>query len=145
MSGKSKIRVMATTMMLAIVLAAGTASAKKISGWMQDQSLTQPNGTVYTGCGTGGIYWGGAYAYDSSGVLQCGIRSEAEGQFLTYSGCPASAVTFQASMRATGRTFCQSAQTAWSGPWAVCTANLGFSRNGGACIIGQLTAFARGY
>ena len=145
MNRKSKIRVLATTMMLAIVFAGGTASAKKISGWMQDQSLTQPNGTVYSGCSATSIFWGAAYGYDNAGVVQCGIRSESEGQFLTYSGCPATAVTFEASMRVTGNSFCKSAKNAWSGPWAVCTANLQFRRNGGACITGQLTAFARGY
>lgn len=145
MNKKVKIGLVAATMVLGIVFAAGSASATKISGWMQDQSLTQPKGTVYTDCSKGELFWGAAYGYDNFGILQCGIRSESESQFLTYSGCGASVVTYQASMRVTGSTFCQSASAAWYGPWVVCTANLTYRRNNGACISGQLTAFARGY
>lgn len=145
MKNKFKMTGVAATIMFAILLASGAASAKKLSGWMQDQSLTQPKGTVYTDCGPGDIYWGAAYGYDNVGILQCGIRSQSEGQYLTYSGCGANVVTYQASMRQTGRTYCQSVQEYWSGPWVVCTADLRIRRNGGACITGQLTAFARGY
>ena len=131
----------------AMVGASATASAKTIGGWIQEQSFTMPNGTTFTTC-SGSPIFAASYAYDSSNVLQGGVRSYAIGGFLTQTA-GATAVKYQASLRSVaGATFCSSAQVAWGGLWTPCSTPSnyrGSSSSGLSCASMTLTSFSRGY
>lgn len=149
MGAKFKVGLVAGLVIAAMAGGARSASAKRISGWLQNQNLTDPDGTVYTTC-VGDLVWGQVYGFDSNGNYTCGIRSESNGQFLTSTTCgtgATGAVTYQSWVKSSQSNFCTAASTSWNGPWAVCTVTGGFfvKNRAGACTRMDLTVFGRGY
>jgi hypothetical protein len=95
-----------------------TASAKTVWAMATDQNPNTPDGTTYSGCGSG-TYWAQASGFYADGSLACLARSFANGAYVT-GPCLSGASTFQSTIRSVGSTYCSGARNAWSGTISAC-------------------------
>jgi hypothetical protein len=119
MNSRSKLWFAMAVLGTAMLGIAGNASAKSIWAMLTDQNLNTPNGVTYKTCG-GNFVWGETRGFDSSGNTVCGARSEANGSFIQYNGCPATGATYQATVRTSPAIFCSGLRNNWSGTISAC-------------------------
>lgn len=144
-SRSTKILVAAMLASLGLAAIGGHAQAKTIWGWFLVVSPSStPDGVTFRA--NGQSVWTAAYSFDNNGNFKGGVRPGANNQTMTKTDIPASATTFQASIRTTEQTFCTTSKIAWNGAVVGCqTPAMNFVPSSGGSGQYVLAGFARGY
>ena len=136
----------ATVVAMAILIGVGqsASAAKTIFGMFT--AASGPTNLTYTNC-SGSVIWNEAGAFDSNGLLVCGVRPRGNGEARTMTNCPVSAVKFRATVRTSSAVFCTSATNPWNGAMVGCqTPSIHvIASNSTTCALNSLAGFARGY
>jgi hypothetical protein len=121
------------------------ASAKSIWAMTTDQNPSTPSGTTYTSCGGSTVLWTQADGFDSGGGVVCLARSFSNGSFI-QSSCLSNALTYRASVRSVGTSYCTGATNAWGGMISACHVPLFMkSSQSPSCGIIDLGVWGRGF
>jgi hypothetical protein len=143
MQSRSKLWLGMVVLTAALFGIGNDASAKSIWAMTTDQNLSTPNGTTYSTCNNSAI-WTQASGFDSGGAVVCLARSFSNGAFVTGS-CLSNALTYRASVRATGTTFCNGTTYSWAGPISACHAAVFMkSSQNPNCAVIDLGVWGRG-